>query len=208
MSANRTSAAALAAMALGLGLLYHAGPWFWMSRTLTLIGSVLPLVIFAQTLHDIRPLGVRAAVATLTLGGVGALVLMVAIANLALANGDAYRTYAVANVLAQIGLTVVWIAWLTIAWRSWVAWLGTTMAAFGTLGFAMNAHWRFIVPDLGPSSYIPPDPWDSTRSGDAGPVDMLSRVLPELLPVEMGMVTVAVAVWLLVVALPWARGRI
>jgi hypothetical protein len=208
MSANRTSAAALAAMALGLGLIYHAGPWFWMSRGLTILGSVWPLYTLAKTLTRQHPQAVQAAVAALALEAVLVLALMVMACNLVVTGEHPYRLYALANILSQVALSVTWMAWLTIAWRSWVAWLGTAMAAFGTVGFAMNAHLRYVGPEVGPQQYVPPDPWASTVSGDAGPVDMLSRVLPDLLPVEMGMVTMAVGVWLLVVALPWAKGRI
>jgi hypothetical protein len=195
-SLTRTSADAGIAMALGLGLLYHAGPWYWASRALTVIGIALPIVILAYALLRSHPTSVQAAVATIALQAVGALALVVLTMNFGGSGPLPYRFYALANILSQIALSIVWIAWLTVAWRSVLAWLGTAGAMIGTVGFAMNAHLRFVGPMLGPDAYVPPDPWCSTRSGECGPVDMLSRVAPDLVTPEAIMAALFIGLWL------------
>jgi len=182
-------------MALGLSLLYHAGPWFWMSRTLTLIGCALPLAILAAALWRAMPSSVPAALAVLALETVLVLAAVVLVVNVSVSGEVAYRVYALCNMLSQAALCLTWAAWLAVAWRSVLAWLGLAGAIVGALGFGVNAHLRFVGPVLGPPAYIPPEPWCSTRSGDCGPVDMLSRVLPDLVLPEAMLLALFAGLW-------------
>lgn len=186
--ADRISANALALMAVGLVVLYHAGPWPWMSRTLTLAGSALPLALLSAVL----PSAAATACSMVVVLGLGTLA-----ANLLGSPRTAFASYAIANVAGQALLTVIWWLWW-FRGSSWIALLGAILA---TIGAGMAAYLHVLVGDPNP-----PDPL--LRWTDAGtPVDMISFARPALLALEEPMLWLAVIVWLWAVALPWARAR-
>lgn len=177
---RRTSADALALMALGLGLLYHAGPWPWLSRTLTIVGATAPAWVLAGAAGMLPwPWLILTA--------------LVLLANLTMPTIEAFTVYAFGNVVSQLLLTALWVVWARQT-RDQLAWLGAALAGIGAVVLA-------AIPQLVLKLYLGqgapiPDPWTPWRTGEYGPVDMLSRVAPWLMGPEGTMVLLALGAWL------------
>lgn len=186
MITARTSANALLLMALGLGLLYHAGPWPWASRTLTLAGAALPAIYLARRVGTPLARLLDAAV-------VGCLVVTLATGLLVEDAVASYRVYAVATVVAQWTLVAIWALWWAASVPGVRWWRRCPVAVLGALLAAIGATIATVV-HLVRGQAEPPPPWAEWRGGEWGPVDMVSRVATELLPVEAGMIGLAVAV--------------
>lgn len=199
---RRTSAYALLLMALGLGVIYHAGPWPWMSRSLTLAGSLAPALLLAGQMRTARRADDGPAVATMLIAALFLSTFLIQIKP----GADpmmVYANYAVANVAAQCLLAGLWVAWARDARGEVIALVGATLAAIG----AAMAAYVHIYKGLWLGLANPPEPWAEWRSGDYGAVDAFSRMATEMIPPEAFMMSLALAIWLLIVVRPWLRDR-
>lgn len=192
--ANRVSANAMLAMAVGLVLLYHAGPWPWATHTLSVLGSALPLWVLGWP-DEHKPMWIAPWMASWVVGTL-ALYTMTA----SLLDWHALATYAWSFVMAQALMTLVWLGWADELVNSWVAWLATALAAIGT---CIAAYVHLWLPDPRPLPM-----WAWLPGGDWGSSDAVSAIAGWLLVPEAAMFWIAVAVWLWIVARPWLSARL
>lgn len=196
-----------------LVILYHAAPWPWASRGLSMLGALIPawaLLIRANPLEhgssgavsarDVAALQHPLLVYLLLVASV--LAPIAAAINLALPLGDndkvlmAYWWYVTAYIAAQCLLAICWYVW----WRAgapWPALGGGILAALGTI-MSAYAHGQRSVDDI-----LAMSPWRYMWEPGAGPIDVLSRVAPKLASVEV-LVFGGASIALAVVA--WRKG--
>lgn len=177
--------AALALLAIGQ-LIYHAGPWPWASRSLSVAFVLLPLVVLALAMPCSR-------LARHSAFGSGMALVAVLLTTTLADPWRAYLPYQILFVVAQWLLLAVWLRWwLVMPTTDWLTALALLLTSAGA-GIATSLHWVWGYAWQGST---PPGPWCPWRSGECGALDMASRIAPMLAGLEVSMVAAAlVGVW-------------
>lgn len=181
-----------------LVILYHAAPWPWASRGLSMLGALIPAwALLAES--DLREH--RLLFVLLLHGSFACLVAVLLNYETPLdAEADAmllaHRFYVFAYIATQCLLAICWYVWWRVG-APWPALGGGILAAFGTI-MSAYAHGQRSVDDI-----LAMPPWRYMWEPGAGPIDVLSRVAPKLGSVEV-LVFGGASIALAVVA--WRKG--
>lgn len=181
-----------------LVILYHAAPWPWASRSLSMLGALIPawaLLTRADPRESEFLYALSGALLATSFWFVVTFLtnLTTPIAAAPAKVVDAYRIYVPTYITAQCLLTICWYAW----WRAgapWPALGGAFLAALGTVTSAY-VHAQRSAEDV-----LAMHPWRYMWEPGAGPVDVISRVAPQLASVEVlvlggASIALAVAAW-------------
>jgi len=198
MTPSRFTSLWLVGQFLLLVVLFHAGPWPWASRSLSMLAALIPAwALLAMAGWDEHEFTFAGMLVISFVAGVAAGL------NIAAVPGSepgafvvAYRVYAWTYVLAQCLLVCGWLAW----WRKsdiLAAFGGVLIAAIGAV-ISSWVHGMRPIDDI-----LAMHPWAYMWSGEHGPIDVISRVAPELVTVEVGVLGGASVV---LAAMAWRKG--